>query len=63
MSAPTEIKPVEIVLTPEEMRVAMLYRSMDDRRRWEMLHIAEVQAARHQRRASPMFHLIAGGAA
>ena len=63
MSALTGINPVEIVLTPEEMRVAMLYRSMDDRGRWEMLQLAEMQAARHQRRASPMFRLIAGGAA
>ena len=46
-----------IGLTGDEMRVAMLYRSMDDRRRWEMLQLAEMQAARHQRHVASKLRL------
>ena len=63
MNAVTGIKPVEIVLTLDEMRIAMAYRAMDDRARQFTMGTAEKQAETYPRRVAPSFHLIVGGAA
>ena len=63
MNAVTGIKPVEIMLTPAEMRFVLAYRKMDDRRRGESMEMAESDAEMYPRRAAPSFRLIVGGAA
>jgi hypothetical protein len=52
-----------IILSPDEIRLVMAYRSMDDRRRGKALAVAVIQAARHSRSKAPSLRLIAGSAA